>query len=1026
MSTFLNFSIADQTERETIAFSHQTNLSIEASAGTGKTTLLVQKYLSLIQDQHHSPSRIVVLTFTEKAALELKTRIIEQLKKIGHLSVLPELEFSPITTIHGFLFSCLKEMPFEAGLSPHFELLEPSLQTEVYDKFFKKWVVSQLKADSGPIFRALNYGFGLDRIKTLCFELYKNRFFKVKLGPPKHADVSAFFDQLKSAVFELYQNLNTQCVDTSDAGFVALTNLYKTFSNATALEQKEKALLFLISFPSTKGNQKNWLDPAHLKHLKETFALLQTQLDEFLATLRRNVFEQLIQSLLPFIDALNNEKNELKKVDFDDLLILTKKMLSKNSSTLTYFRKKFSVFLIDEFQDTDPLQAEILFELCKNEKNEFIPGKLCVVGDPKQSIYRFRGAHIETYERLTKDIERNGKKMTISQNFRSNQHVVEFVNALFSKTFENYSPLKTSFLPLLPASVFEIHTFLPTKNAYETKMNEAHRLAQAILEVKQTFTVMDPKTLQSRPLAFGDIALLFPTSTGLDILEEKLREFGIPFVVDSGGSFYSRLEIFGTLQCLKAFLNPGDAISVSAALKSIFFCCSDADIEFLLNEKKTLDYRFISPQNLTPHLKLVISHLKHFHTLIHKPADFVLEQFFSELKVFLTSHRRFHGKQAVANLSKLLDLARQKQHILFEFVDFLDRSTHHETSETEGLVSQDTLSHVRLMTIHKSKGLEFEVVFLCQLSQEASQTPLTIVDQNAQELHLGLGAKDERFATIQFERFLELEKEKDSLEKIRLLYVACTRAKNALFLSRTDEEKGRRTFQSLLNEQWDNIKPYVSIFDVPERISQKQIHDSNTLNVDLTIKNHSKFVTSFRDRSILFKSGGFSTPSDKKEKEFFSFKKNSGVKMGTVFHEIMARHPLKTDRPDEIFISHVCDKHHADEFKFEITELVRTTLQSDVWQKAKESKKVLREWPFVAILDQNTLEGVVDLMFLDQTGWTLVDYKTDAAHESIEVLLKNYTPQMKLYAEAFRAIHNFELKQSKLFFVRKNVCVDVL
>jgi ATP-dependent helicase/nuclease subunit A len=435
-----SFKPADAAIRKQATEDIQDLFAVEAGAGTGKTSLLVARYLQLIQKGGASPSQIVAITFTEKAAAELKDRIREKLGESEH-PALEELDRAPISTIHAFASSLLRERPMEAGIDPNFQQLDQIAAQAFLDHCYDWFFPTILSSKNRSITRALAAGISLGRIRQLALLLlYRHR--DLLAGIPKTGnplDTESFFLEVATEADSLWALASSQCVDTMDAGYQSIEKLYQEVASlrSASADVKERALLVRIQ-AAGKGNQKAWANPKVAKEQKERMRALGAKLKEAQSSLRQDIFTELLSALADYASYVDEEKRKNGKLDFDDLLLLSRNLLKEHRDVLDYFRGRYKYLLVDEFQDTDPVQTELVFQLASRPASpntvgsfDLEPGKLFLVGDPKQSIYRFRRASIEVYGAATKNLEKIGSRLLIQQNFRSSPALIDWVNAVF-------------------------------------------------------------------------------------------------------------------------------------------------------------------------------------------------------------------------------------------------------------------------------------------------------------------------------------------------------------------------------------------------------------------------------------------------------------------------------------------------------------------------------------------------------------------------------------------------------------------
>ena len=416
----------DDVVRHRVRTDLDTNLCVEAGAGTGKTTLLVDRIFNLIVTGRAEIEQIVAVTFTEKAAAELKLRIREKLEKqrieaAGENShqtrllgrALEKLDQAPISTIHGFASSILRERPVEAGVDPRFEVLDNLTQEFFFEHEWQDWINANLEKHREIFQRAISLGLRIQDIHALAENLYRNRDILPSLSfeaPP--VDLPPFLDRLGADLRELAEILPS-CLETRDKGYQRIRAMQRSLESFQALGEPQLLEQFLVRdfVVKVEGAQKNWTSPEPCKIQKEICRNLQSDLDELRQRVKTGLVQQVGRIIRGFVGEIQAKKNALGLLDFQDLLLRCRDLLQSNLAVREYFQRRFRYLLIDEFQDTDPLQVEMVFFLAESQARsddwtrvELKPGKLLLVGDPKQSIYRFRRADIAIYEAAKKHL----------------------------------------------------------------------------------------------------------------------------------------------------------------------------------------------------------------------------------------------------------------------------------------------------------------------------------------------------------------------------------------------------------------------------------------------------------------------------------------------------------------------------------------------------------------------------------------------------------------------------------------------
>ena len=1023
----------DDAVRQRVRTDLDTNLSVEAGAGTGKTTLLVDRIFNLITTGRAEIEEIVAVTFTEKAAAELKYRVREKLEEQrieaarndtdrGQTELLnralKKLDQAPISTIHGFASTILRERPVEAGVDPKFEVLDNLAQEFFFEHAWQGWINTNLEKHRQIFQRAISLGLRIKDIRALAENFYRNRDilpFPSFKAPP--VDLAGFLDRLRADLGEL-AGLAPLCSNTEDSGYQRIQSMLRSADSFQALGEPQLLEQFLVTefLVKAEGAQKNWTSPEHCRKQKEICNRLKSDLDQLRQRVKTSVVQQVALVIQGFVAEIQEKKNSLGLLDFQDLLLRCRDLLKSDLAVREYFQKRFRYLLIDEFQDTDPLQVEMVFFLAEAEARaadwdlvELKPGKLFLVGDPKQSIYRFRRADIAIYEAAKGHLCRGnsgppGEQLDIQQNFRSSSGVIDWVNPVFNQLIrpsegEKYSP---EYLPIYawhasdfgtraPGRVLEIAAeYDPKAKIDEVRAVEAQATVHAIAEiVSQQWPVRDGK--EQRPIAFRDMALLFPTYTGMQAYEDALKRAGIPYVLEGGKQYFQRQEVTSLIACLLAIDNPSDQLSIAGALHSIFFGISDRDLFSYFVKNKTFNYLeervAVSPVSEA----LTILRSLHENRHLYQISE-IIQELYEKTYVLETLTFYPHLKQAIANLLKVMQQAREYQHlgkvmarageapvaVFHQFVRWLDQLEQEEVEEMDSLLSETEDDVVRLMSIHKSKGLEFPVVFLMKLHGAFYAGEQFFLDCSDKRLEYKLGTqRSGYFQSAGFEELSEKEKTRLEAERQRILYVAATRARDYLFVPRFVSGKPTGYAQFL-----DSIQ----MPEVPEiRYTREELKEPVKVDATLTEpldrdwedyrKNREEWKSNLdrackegREPSLRI----VTATSRKQERETSqdslgnlpeaSARGDQAVETGSLVHQLLERWDF-SERPPE----------HGNG---RVGHLMENFLKSGLRERALAGRH-WKELPFSVLVEGELNEGFIDLVIEEEDGMVLVDYKTD-------------------------------------------------
>jgi ATP-dependent helicase/nuclease subunit A len=1084
-------SLADEAEREIARNDLDRSLAVEAGAGTGKTTLLVDRILSLLRERRAALDEIVALTFTEKAAGELKVRLREAIEKALLLSppeeaeslgqALGELERAPISTIHSFCSGLLRERPVEASLDPNFEPLDEMGMDLLFQEIWDQWLGKEMEKKPAVLRRALALGMEMDPLSRLVRQIYENRDLLPE-GPLPQPSYSPerFMEILEEEVQRAWDLAQSDCRKKEDLGYQAILSLRaKVKELKEASPERQEVILFRDLQIKAQGNKSNWKRAASCDAQKEILKKLARELETLKDTLRAQVMAGLVGWVQGFVAAMEGEKARRGILDFQDLLILSRNLLRDNKEVREYFQKIFRYILVDEFQDTDPLQVEVVFFLAEKgaqanrwEEVDLQPGKLFLVGDPKQSIYRFRRADIETYEKARERLISKGSGVNIVQNFRTVPSILSWVNRVFSGliqpseggTFQPaYVPLvphperkeviedRPAVLFLAPPPDFDIQE----ASAAKVREDEAQSVAALIEEMtaggpEKRWMLHDKKEGRPRPVSYRDMAILFPALTGIDAYEEALKERGIPYRLEGGKEFYMRQEVRSLLCCLKAIDDPADPISLVAALRSPFFGFSDEEIFLFTASGNRLSY-LQPPAAEAEGFSEALSLLKDLHGGRNsRPISATVSDLLSRTKAMEFSLLRQGGEQMAANLRKVLEQARafegESQATFRRFVEWLGTREEEGAREGESPWSEEGEENVKLMTIHKAKGLEFPVVFLANLASERRRRqdfiPLRL--QGTFEMRIG------NFQTAGYASALEQEKAKMEAEDRRLFYVAATRARDYLVLPLFWGKRGRGFF-SLLEEKLpslESMEPW-SVIDgqlitgrgcfrlqpaekPPLRLDpeesgkeegtawERRLRWKESLNavkekaaVGLPLLAPSSALPSTLDLPP-GRLDEWTEPSPSRGEG-----EEGGIDFGLAFHGVMERLDLSGGNNLEGLCRIETLEYSIPGSAEKLEAMVRRCLDHPLMERVRKAKRLFREVPFSVSLEGKLVEGKIDLLFEEEGGWVIVDYKTDdVSGEALDQRFQSYRDQGLWYARAVREAAGCEVKEVAFFFVR--------
>ena len=810
----------DQSVRDRVRGDFATTFVLEAGAGTGKTTVLVDRLVNLVVSGTTTLDRVVAITFTEAAAGELKMRLRDALESAipsssaeqgSRLSrALVDLERAHVSTIHAFASALLRERPFEAGVDPGFEVIADVAGRRTFDDSWSEWIEERLAAGDEVLMRAVNLGLTIGDLQLAARITVNERDV---LGLPVKSpgiNPQAFLEELEAALVDLKKH-QKHCVNEVDAAYQMIVELDERVQQAKRLAGTALELFVRrLKIAAHKGTQGNWNPKSVCADVKAELKRLKERVEAWVEQADADMNAALRGRLLDLLQHYERRKSESALADFADLLLRARDVVVGSVPVRRYFQARFDRILVDEFQDTDPLQAELVAFLAEDPATppaadwhevSLLPGKLFIVGDPKQSIYRFRRADLKIYEEVKTLVRRcGGEVLQLTANFRTVPSVISFINQRFREIFAgpgdpdpiDLQPYRTELdakasrtvALTVPVDLMPQETGVGPRRAAV-----AETIAAFISDITETrpWTVYDRDTNKSRTARPGDIAILVRKMTPEFIapFEEQLRLREVSYRIVGGKEYFARDEVRALASVLRAIDNPADRLSLVQALRSAFFAVSDADLFQFVSTGGVLNINAPQGEDVQGRdlFEPIFKVLTRLHRLrrIESPSV-IIEELFSRTRALPAFLARPSGAQAVANLWKVLETARAYEAAapatLRAFVRFLQDEEASTQSEGDSPVGEPIGASVEIVTVHKAKGLEYPIVIIADLF--TSRVPLgdCIIDHATHRGWLKIG----KFQPEGWKQQEEIEKKEQDGEGRRLLYVAATRARDHLVI----------------------------------------------------------------------------------------------------------------------------------------------------------------------------------------------------------------------------------------------------
>ena len=835
--------LADAEARELIRTALDRSMVVEAAACTGKTSELVHRIVAVLAAGHAQVDRIVAVTFTEKAAGELKLRLRTGLERArqqapaGSASAgcleaaLAHLEEARLSTIHSFCADLLRERPMEAEIDPQFRTMTDAEAQRVYAEAFHLWLQEQLEDPAEGVRRSLRRrsswaGDGpTARLQRAGWELATWRDFPApwrRSAFDRHGEIDRLVQRLRD-----FAALTQRCASPDrDAFYRDTAKAWRLSAEIDTVESArprdydglESALVSLANDSDFKRPRRGFGSWYGKEIKRATVQAAHRDLAAALETFARAADADLAALLQSELRETVNRYERLKarsgRLDFVDLLIKARDLIRDADAVRAEFQKRFTHVFVDEFQDTDPLQAEILLLLSAHDPAVRwwrdvtpAPGKLFIVGDPKQSIYRFRRADVGVYQVVKAQLETRGAvSVQLTTSFRAVPAIQRVVNAAFAPVLTgDPERLQAAHVPLSPFRTDHAEqpavVALPVPAPYGRRQVTATAIDACLPDAVGAFvdwllsdsgwTVTERERPQQRvPVAPRHICLLFRrfTNWGADMTRayvQALEARDVPHLLVGGKSFHAREEVETVRAALSAIEWPDDELSVFATLRGSLFAIGDAEL---------LEYRhrfgrlhpFRLPAECPEHLAPILAALTLLRSLHRRrnyhPVAETVGSLLAETRAHAGFALRPSGEQVLANVLHVAELARVYEAsggISFRgFVEQL-REEADGGEAPEAPILEEGSDGVRIMTVHKAKGLEFPVVVLADITAKlASARVARHLDPQAGRCALRIAG----WAPADLLDHEQQELARDQAEGVRIAYVAATRARDLLVI----------------------------------------------------------------------------------------------------------------------------------------------------------------------------------------------------------------------------------------------------
>jgi ATP-dependent helicase/nuclease subunit A len=1088
---------ADQAARDQIRRDLALTLNVVAGAGTGKTHELVERVVGLLQDT--PMSEIGVITFTTAAASELQERIREQVEKraLGETTegpytrALHALDDAAISTLHAFAQRILAEHPLEAALPPGFEVLDAIQESVAFDDWWKR-TLDALFADESLASSLLALGaLGVkpNRYRQIARILTDHHDRTDGYGIPQIAVPPLDLGPLLTAL-ETATAIRASCTDPEDKMLAHLDELEELRSRLHDLADDELEALALLGERSKLtcklGKQTSWRDDGKERAVQACIAANDAR-TVAIAAVTQPAISNVLGALVREVATATHWRRREGRVTFHDLLVIARNLLRDDPAVRDALADRFRVLLLDEFQDTDPLQIDLAMRIGGVASEAKIartwseiaarPGALFIVGDPKQSIYRFRRADIELYgqvvDTLTEDV------IELTESFRSRPGIIDWVNqalgALMTKDDEGlqvaYSPLH-AFRPAdpeVPEPAARLGGPAPKGSITlgDLRVREATELATLARQVRDDGWRVRAEPDEEgaaqlnassdewvRPARFADIAVLLPTRTMLPELEAAFEVARVPLRIESQSLLFATTESRDLVSILGAIDDPSDEIRLVAALRTPAFGCSDADLLEYRDANGRWSIFHGAPETLDADHPVVTGltdlRILHDHHLWESPAETV-ERVMRERGLFTLALANRRPRDHWRRLRFLTDAAHAFTDAggasLRGFVEWLDEQRDEGARVNESVVPEPDDDAVRVLTVHGSKGLEFPVVLLAGLGVGYRANPAALYHGDpVPELRLTTTSAGS-WCTGGYPDRAAREDLADRQEGMRLLYVATTRAKDHLVVSlhhvegtkchaaeieRVDAEQhlpwrvedlsgggpSPSTTSSAVQLSWDAEVPSEPMTGEQrdEWWHARQVAIARTAAQPVIAATGIAHELRPQPDAELAPAIALLEPEDDRP----AWRRGRGATaLGRAVHAVLQTADLQSGAGIEGAARAQALAEGIPDREASIVAMARSVLEAPIIQSAARGRS-WREVPVAAEIEGTTVEGFIDLLVEDGNDLIVVDYKTDTARTDAELdaALERYRTQGAAYALALEHVLGRPVQRCVFVFAR--------
>ena len=1066
------FTPVDNEAREAARHDFGRSLVIEAGAGTGKTTLLVGRIEALVCSGHARLDEVAAVTFTENAATVLKLRLRERLEiaradpsraadeRTRAHAALEVVERAQVSTIHALCAAILQERPLECGVPPGFRMADETETDLLFGEAWEEWLADALLGSNEALVDALEADVPLEAqsswgerssLRGLARALVEQRDLE-PLVEEGRSSAETWRDELVARAARGVALAEGVPDADSLAGRLRALEAHADEARRLSGRPLRDHLLALPTISKSFGLRTRWPSEEVLNEARGVAAWTSETVGAWKAGEGASLHGRLVAALRGVADRFERKKADRGVLDFLDLLLKVRNALRDHDSVRRHVRDRFRFLIVDEFQDTDPLQVEIA-ELLTADR----PGALVVVGDPKQSIYRFRRADVALFRRLADEAGSGDRRdrLALTQNFRSRPAILRFVNRVFGELIQAAVETdQAAYEPIAPPpglseepSVIALRFDAPFAQGPDLLRAEAAALASFVaVAARGGFGVRDPASGENRPSRAGDVMVLTRRLTQLSHLEDALESAGVAFAVEGGKSFFDRQEVHEALAVLRAVEDPSDGVALMAALRSSFLGVSDRDIvSYALSANfpptKAIDEDAPGGWAMAPAMAL-LARLRAMRT--EASAPLLIETLYDETRILAALVGTRRGEARIANLEKIVNIARQSAELgvltLRGFARLLEERIASAREEPDLPANRPgDPNTVRILTVHRAKGLEAPIVCLYDTADNFVSAVDAIPLWAEGRIAVGFreGCQPPGWAGLR-----KRDEAKAWAEARRLLYVACTRARDLLVIPKPPPDAQMGAF-------WK---------DLVERVPLAGDADVRVLEAEALVR-PAEEPTDLR--ALALAEGGDAAGSgwgeERRERiaagslrpmrtasvsDLVARTEGRGPRVaagpkaeearafGRLVHRLLELAALLPASGDRALAAMAVALGPGFGLGAEASERAAThvarALALPVMQRARRAARVWRELPFWLPETDELVEGVVDLVFEEDGQLVVVDYKTDqiTAAQAVDQAA-HHAAQLRLYGRGLTLALGIPVRERLVLFTALGEAVAV-